>query len=97
MTPHMFEIFKEHMFNEKVDISTMIRQNLMLFIFEVSRWPVFKNENRMYPSNFERKEIENAYGNFKVLFYYNFTKEKNPKMLVRWFSVLNVCKVSLIT
>lgn len=76
MTPHMFEIFKEHMFNEKVDISTMIRQNLMLFVFEVSRWPVQKNENRMYPGNFERKEIENAYGNFKVLFYYNFTKEK---------------------
>lgn len=67
------------MCDEKVDIATMIRQNLMLLAFEVSRWPVYKNENRMYPSNFERKEIENAYGNFKVSFYYYFTKKKKPK------------------
>lgn len=33
----------------------------------------------MYTSNFERKEIEIAYGNFKVLFYYNFTKEKKTQ------------------
>lgn len=38
----------------------------------------------MYPSNFERKEIENAYGNFKVLFYYNFTKKKNAAEMVQW-------------
>lgn len=59
LIPQKAENFIEHMRDVKVDISTMLRQNLMLLVFEASRWPVYKNKNRMYPSNLGRKEISN--------------------------------------
>lgn len=59
LIPQKAKIFIEHMHDVKVDISTMLRKNLMLLVFEASRWPVYKNKNRMYPSNLGRKEISN--------------------------------------